>query len=96
MALSHTEIKVELREISLKDRPKQLIAISSKGTVPVIQFPTGKTIDESLDIMIWSLKTEKSTQKKQPVLSQAETLQKIQIDLRGKRVEEGLHETEKF
>ena len=60
MALAHTKFKVELREILLKDRPKQLISISQKGTVPVLQLSSEKIIDESLDIMIWSLKTKKS------------------------------------
>ena len=56
MALAHSKIKVELREISLKKRPKELYAISSKGTVPVLQITKDIIIDESLDIMIWALK----------------------------------------
>ena len=39
MALSHAKIKLEIREILLKDRPPSLYDISPKGTVPVLQLP---------------------------------------------------------
>tara|TARA_Y100001970_G_scaffold47925_2_gene60665 strand:+ start:4594 stop:5175 length:582 start_codon:yes stop_codon:yes gene_type:complete len=56
MALSYCNIQVELREISLRDRPQSLYDISKKGTVPVILTKNKNVIDESLDIMIWALK----------------------------------------
>ena len=49
-------IDVELREISLKNRPKELYDVSTKGTVPVLILTDGLVIDESLDIMIWATK----------------------------------------
>jgi len=55
MALAYCNIKVELREISLKDRPQSLYDISKKGTVPVILTKDNTVIDQSLDIMIWAL-----------------------------------------
>ena len=55
MALSHANISVELREILLSDRPDELYAISPKGTVPVLELPDGRVIDESFDIMEWAL-----------------------------------------
>tara|TARA_B100000902_G_scaffold373014_1_gene400567 strand:- start:509 stop:1087 length:579 start_codon:yes stop_codon:yes gene_type:complete len=55
MALSYCEVEVELREISLKDRPPSLYKISKKGTVPVMITKDNIVIDESLDIMIWAL-----------------------------------------
>tara|TARA_B100000945_G_scaffold321397_1_gene335694 strand:- start:1181 stop:1762 length:582 start_codon:yes stop_codon:yes gene_type:complete len=55
MALSYTNQTIELREISLKNRPKSLYEISSKGTVPVLFFNNNRILDESLDIMLWSL-----------------------------------------
>lgn len=60
MALSHTKIKLEVREIVLKDRPSSLYDISPKGTVPVLQLLNKDVIDESLDIMIWCLKNSNS------------------------------------
>ena len=55
MALSYANIKVELREILLSDRPKALYDASEKGTVPVLQLANGTVIDESFDIMVWAL-----------------------------------------
>ena len=53
MALTQINQTIELREISLSDRPNQLYQISRKGTVPVFCLITGEVIDESLDIMLW-------------------------------------------
>jgi glutathione S-transferase len=55
MALKLAEIAVEIREISLRDKPAHLLAISPKGTVPVLLLPDGTIIEESLDIMMWTL-----------------------------------------
>ena len=60
MALAYTNIEVELREISLRDRPQALYNVSQKGTVPVLITSNGNIIDESLDIMLWSLKNDKT------------------------------------
>lgn len=55
MALRVAGIEVELREVSLRDKPPELLAASPKGTVPVLVLPGGEVIDESLDIMRWAL-----------------------------------------
>lgn len=47
--------QVELREIVLKNKPPQMLAISLKGTVPVLQLTDGKVIEESREIMEWAL-----------------------------------------
>ena len=54
MALILASKECELREILLKDKPDKMLQVSSKGTVPVLEFPD-KVIDESLDIMLWAL-----------------------------------------
>ncbi|WP_373332460.1 glutathione S-transferase [Thiopseudomonas alkaliphila] len=51
-------LQVELREIVLRNKPAQMLAISPKGTVPVLQLPDGQVIDESLDIMRWALQLQ--------------------------------------
>tara|TARA_Y100001960_G_C14497097_1_gene739641 strand:+ start:188 stop:790 length:603 start_codon:yes stop_codon:yes gene_type:complete len=56
MALAYSNITVELREISLKDRPPELYEVSKKGTVPVLITKDNIVIDESLEIMLWALK----------------------------------------
>ena len=55
LALYVSSINVELREIVLRDKPKQMLDISPKGTVPALQLPNMKVIDESLEIMIYAL-----------------------------------------
>ena len=55
-ALLNTNQVVELREVELNNKPIELIQISEKATVPVLKTSSNKVIDESLDIMIWSIK----------------------------------------
>ena len=55
-ALLNTNQVVELREVELKNKPIELIQISKKATVPVLKTSSNKVIDESLEIMIWSIK----------------------------------------
>jgi len=54
MALILASKECELREILLKNKPDEMLEISSKGTVPVLQF-TDKVLDESLDIISWAM-----------------------------------------
>jgi glutathione S-transferase len=54
MALAYAGIAVEIREISLREKPASLLAISPKGTVPVLQGD-GFVIEQSYDIMKWAL-----------------------------------------
>lgn len=55
MALRYAGIAVEIREISLREKPRAMLEVSPKGTVPVLVLPDGSVIDESLDIMNWAL-----------------------------------------
>ena len=55
MALAFTNTTIEVREISLRNRPKELYGVSSKGTVPVLITLDNLVIDESLKIMLWAL-----------------------------------------
>ena len=52
MALRVSGVSCELREVVLRDKPREMLACSPKGTVPVLQLPDGRVIDESLDIII--------------------------------------------
>lgn len=54
MALDYAGVRVQIREVALKAKPQQLLVISPKGTVPVLQLPTGVVIEQSLDIMRWA------------------------------------------
>jgi len=55
LAIKVSNIKVELREVVLADKPKEMMMHSAKGTVPVLVLPDGGVIDESMDIMLWAL-----------------------------------------
>ena len=56
MALILASKECELREILLKNKPDEMLQISSKGTVPILQF-TDKVLDESLDIISWAMES---------------------------------------
>ena len=58
MALAYTNLQLEIREISLKNRPIELYEASKKGTVPVLISLDKEVIDESLGIMLWALKRD--------------------------------------
>ncbi|WP_372843896.1 glutathione S-transferase [Psychrobacter sp.] len=58
LGLLFAELQVELREITLKNKPPQMLAISPKGTVPVLQLLDGTVIEESREIMIWALEQQ--------------------------------------
>ncbi|QIB52322.1 glutathione S-transferase [Pseudomonas sp. OIL-1] len=54
-------LQVELREVVLKNKPPQMLAISPKGTVPVLELPGDgssgrRVIEESREILEWALR----------------------------------------
>ncbi len=51
MSIVRTNYICEHREVILRDRPKHMMEISPKGTVPVLLLPNGNVIEESLEIM---------------------------------------------
>ncbi|MDG1494980.1 MAG: glutathione S-transferase [Porticoccaceae bacterium] len=55
MALLYASINPELREVLLKAKPEKMLAISGKGTVPVLELPDGRVLDESYEIIRWAL-----------------------------------------
>jgi glutathione S-transferase len=56
MALLVAREDVHLRAIVTSDKPKEMLAVSPKGTVPVLVLEDGGLLDESLEIMLWALK----------------------------------------
>ncbi|MDR7294926.1 glutathione S-transferase [Pelomonas aquatica] len=57
MALLQAGCGFEAVEVSLRNKPASLLALSPKATVPVLQLPDGSVIEESWDIMRWALAT---------------------------------------
>ncbi|MGB0459238.1 MAG: glutathione S-transferase [Porticoccaceae bacterium] len=54
MAIAYASITLELREVALANKPAAMLAISPKGTVPVLQL-SDRVIDESVEVMRWAL-----------------------------------------
>src|SRR5690554_2240183 len=61
LGLVFAELKVELREIVLRNKPEQMLGISPKGTVPVLELLANDdsheniVIEESREILEWAL-----------------------------------------
>jgi len=63
MGLILAKQTVRLRAIVLKDKPKEMLQVSPKGTVPILVLKSRprddnnyRVIEESLEIMLWALK----------------------------------------
>ena len=54
LAIAYSSIRVELREVSLANKPSAMLSLSAKGTVPILQYGE-MVIDESMDIISWAL-----------------------------------------
>lgn len=54
LALRYSGVPVRIVEVSLKAKPAEMLALSPKGTVPVLSVD-GRVIEESLEIMQWAL-----------------------------------------
>ena len=54
LALRYSGVAVRIIEVSLKAKPAEMLALSPKGTVPVLSVE-GRVIEESLEIMQWAL-----------------------------------------
>jgi glutathione S-transferase len=56
LALAVSKTPYELREVQLARKPAAMLAVSPKGTVPVLITEEGTIIEESLQIMSWALR----------------------------------------
>lgn len=55
MALLQAGLRCRVHEIVLRDKPAELLALSPKGTVPVLRLSDGQVLEQSWDIMGWAL-----------------------------------------
>ncbi len=55
LVLRLCKIECIIREISLKAKNTEFLRVSPKATVPVLVLPNGEVLEESLDIIYWSL-----------------------------------------
>lgn len=59
LALNASGLAHEHREVVLKNKPTHMLALSPKGTVPVLWLrgaPGHQVLEQSLDIMLWALR----------------------------------------
>lgn len=57
LALRYAGVAPRIVEVSLKAKPPEMLALSAKGTVPVLKVGE-QVIDESLQIMLWALEQD--------------------------------------
>ena len=62
MALLQVGVDYEPFEIVLRNKPAQMLAVSPKGTVPVLVLPDGRVLEQSLDIVQWAFERTGDTQ----------------------------------
>lgn len=55
MALLVAGMAFDAHEVSLRDKPPEMLAMSPKGSVPVMLLPDGRVLEQSWDIMQWAL-----------------------------------------
>lgn len=55
MGLAYAGIEFQIREVVLKDKPKEMLDDSPKATVPVLLRSGLPVLEESLEILKWSL-----------------------------------------
>ncbi|WP_416560573.1 glutathione S-transferase [Limnohabitans sp. yimb22184] len=59
LALHASGVAYEHREVVLKNKPAHMLALSPKGTVPVLWLPGtdgDQVLEQSLDILLWALR----------------------------------------
>lgn len=61
MALLQAGRTFQACEIVLRDKPAEMLALSPKGTVPVLVLANGQVIDESWEVMRWAWGGEDGT-----------------------------------
>jgi glutathione S-transferase len=87
LAIAVSDVQVKEIEVALNAKPEAMLAISPKGTVPVLQLADGRVLEQSLDIMRWALmqhdpenwlKVDESIA--HPLISQNDTMFKRALD----------------
>jgi glutathione S-transferase len=56
LAIFKSQQAVEMRDVKLDNKPAAMLVASPKGTVPILVVSSSHIIDESLEVMLWSLR----------------------------------------
>ena len=73
LAIAAAGLQVVLREVVLKDKPKALLAISPKATVPVLQT-SDSVLEESQDTALWAFQQSDPAGFWQPLTAEQQQL----------------------
>ena len=74
LALQSARLRVELREILLRDKPQSFLEASLPATVPAL-LPANQVLDECLDMMVWALEQNDPDQLRQMPLEGLELME---------------------
>lgn len=80
LALYSAKIFHEHREVDLKHKSPEMLELSPKGTVPVLQLDDGTVLEQSLDIMKWALKDPKMSPEDMNLIEENDTTFKQALD----------------
>lgn len=80
LALYTAKISHEHREIELKNKPIEMLRLSPKGTVPVLQLSEGMVLEESLDIMNWAFGMPQTSLEDKQLITTNDTSFKYALD----------------
>lgn len=80
LAIYSQKIVHQHREVDLKHKPLEMLKISPKGTVPVLQLADGTVLEQSLDIMNWAFDNPPLSAVAQDIIAENDTSLKIAID----------------
>ncbi len=80
LALYSAKIPHEHREVDLKNKPIEMLTISPKGTVPVLQLKDETILEQSLDIMNWAFKRPVLSLEDLQLISENDTVFKQALD----------------
>jgi len=79
MALLVAGIAFDAYEIVLRDKPAEMLAVSPKGTVPVLVLSDRRVLEQSWDIVEWALTHERTGTDAQGWWSGAQTQENLDL-----------------
>jgi glutathione S-transferase len=83
LAVLASGVGVELREIVLRDKAPEFLAVSPSATVPCLVLGDDCVLDESLDIMLWALEQEDPDQWLSPEVDDLEAMLGLIAEIDG-------------
>lgn len=80
LALYTAKVEHVHREVDLKNKPHEMLALSPKGTVPVLHLNDGCVLEQSLDIMKWAFGDQSLSTEDSDLIEENDTRFKYALD----------------